>query len=299
VRPSIGILAPRQHPSAARPLWTLVLAAAATYAGGRFLAGAVAQALGVTSAAFDVPGELVAAVLVGATLAALAPRLAGKTLARTGALGLVLFVSVAAVMLEGSAFAPSLSPAAALPTGLALQLAVSLVTARVAVAVSPAPAEPQGAPKLSLVRVAWRVGAAASVYVIVYFLIGAVSYALVTGPYYAAHAGGLTRPEPSLVLVLAVIEGFLMALGTIPLARRLAGSGQARGLACGLVLWVLGGVVPLLQASGVPDVVRVASAVEILFQKVPLGIAAVRLFGPSQARPTELLPSRGLGDLVP
>jgi hypothetical protein len=122
--------------------------------------------------------------------------------------------------------------------------------------------------------------AAALVYVVAYFITGAINYLLVTGPYYAAHAGGLTRPEPSTVLAVAATEGFLLTLGAIPLARALTGSRRARALACGLALWILGAVVPLLQAASLPDVLRLASAVEIFFQKVPLGMAVVWLLAP-------------------
>jgi hypothetical protein len=56
---------------------------------------------------------------------------------------------------------------------------------------------------------------------------------------------------------------------------------RSRALACGLVLWALGGIVPLLQQASLPDVIRVASAAEIFVQKVPLGITVVALLAPA------------------
>lgn len=255
----------------------VMVAVAATYAAGRLLAGAVGQAIAPGSSGVELPSEVAAAVVVGATLGWLAPMVTGSSAARTGSLTVVLFASVAAVMLEGSAFAPSLSPIDRLPLELTLQLGVSLSTAAVAVALSsPTPGRPP-ASRPSILRLGWGVVASALVYVAAYFVTGAVNYALVTGPYYATHAGVLVTPPPSVVLAVAVIEGLALALGTVPLARRLAGPRWTRALVCGLTLWVLGGLVPLLQAASLPDVLRVASAIEILFQKWPLGIAVVWL----------------------
>lgn len=55
----------------------------------------------------------------------------------------------------------------------------------------------------------------------------------------------------------------------------------------GLLLWALGGLVPLLQERRLPDVVRIASTIEILFQKVSLGLAEVWLLRRSRRRAGE------------
>jgi hypothetical protein len=283
------------RPQAARrskPLtvWGVVVTVTLTSALGRLAASVGTAATTGSPWAFDPTAELVAAALVGASLTWLAPRVTGTLVRRATTLSALLFASVAAVMIEGSAFAPSLSPLDRLPIGLALQLGVSLVTASVAVVLrtcaTPAvPGPPRGLPS-SVIRVA----AGAAVYVVAYMATGAINYALVTGPYYATHAGGVTTPTLTVVLAVAVVEGLLLTVGAIPLARALTGSRWRRALACGLALWVLGGLVPLLQASSLPDVLRAASAVEIALQKVPLGVAVAWLFaaGPIAGRSTAL-----------
>ena len=275
---------PRAQAPAALPSWLPILVTAASYEAVRLLSRAAEQPLRPAGARSDPAGELVAAVIVGASLASLAPRLGGSARSRWVALTLLLFASVAAVMLEGSAFAPSLSPVSAIPLGLVEQLGVSLLTAGVAAALSPGSSGRSTIGRPSLDRFVPRVGATALVYVLAYLVSGAIAYSLVTGPYYAAHASGLERPDPSIVLAVALAEGVLMTLGALPLTGALRGPRWSRALACGLALWLLGGVIPLLQQSTLPDVVRLASAVEILFQKVPLGIALVWFLVPAEPR---------------
>lgn len=264
---------------AGRPGWTVMFAVAVTYGIGRLAAAAVTATMTGSVAAFDPAAEIAGAVVVGATLVWLTTHVGGTSLRRTATLGLLLFASVAAVMIEGTAYAPSLSPLDRLPSGLALQLGVSLLTAWVAVISGSRRAASRVPPRRRAIAAAASLLAAALVYVATYFVTGAVNFALVTGPYYAAHAGGLTTPPPPIVLAVAVGEGLLLTVGSIPFAAAVTGSPRGRAITCGIALWVLGGVVPLLQAASLPDVLRAASAVEIFFQKVPLGIAVVWLFG--------------------
>ncbi len=239
---------------------------------GRVAATATMQAVAGSSAAFDLPGEIGGALVTGVTLAWIARRARGTTWSRIAALALVAFVSVAAVMFEGSAFAPTLSPLGQLAAGLPLQLLICVAAAGVAVAGSQGTRAPAASSRSGLRRLMLGAGAAAVIYVVAYLVTGALNYLLVTGPYYETHAGGLVTPEPSVVLAVALGEGLMLALAAIPLARALPGSTRARAISVGLVLWLLGGVGPLLQAATLPDVLRIASAVEILFQKVPLGM---------------------------
>lgn len=271
----------RSKPTLGRATWLQIVVVATTYLAGRILAAAALRvAFGPSDAAFDPGGEAIASLLVGLALVATARLVTGAPRSRTAVLGLVAFGSVAAVMLEGAAFAPALSPIDRLPLGLLFQLGVTVTTAGAAVVVAPSP--PTVVPRYSSSAgtIARGVIGAVLVYVLAYFITGAVNFALVTGPYYAEHAGGLTTPAPSTVLALALAEGLLLVLAAIPMARALAGSRRTRAVACGLVLWVLGGLVPLLQASALADVLRAASAVEILLQKLPLGMAVVWLLAP-------------------
>jgi hypothetical protein len=259
--------------------------------GGTFLvvrlaANAIARLLDAQVAPPEVLGEAIGAIVAGATLAWLAGRLEGSRLQRGLALWTMAFASVAAVMIEGSAFAPALSPAERLPVALLLQVVVCAAVAGVAAVTSPdfddrataAHPAPRGIDAAEPRAFAVGIAAGALTYVIAYLVTGGLVYLLVTGPYYERHAGGLETPAPSIVLVVAALEGLLMAAAAVPVAKALPGPTSRRGLVAGLALWALGGLVPLLQVSALPDVIRVASAVEILLQKVPVGIVIARRF---------------------
>lgn len=260
----------------------------------RLLGGAAMSAL--TGARTPDPiAELAAGGIVAVTLGWLAPRLRGSAPTRVAIVGLVLFVNVVAVMIEGAAFAPESSPLGSLPLQLLPQGLVGLLVAGVAVALlrRDGPDASVAEPERGVGWWAVRLAATTSVYVVAYFVTGAITYVLVTGPYYKLHAGGLTTPALPVVLGLALLEGLLLTLGTIPLVRRLAGTRWARRLSAGLVLSILGGVVPLVQATNLPDVIRVASAIEILFQKLPLGVAIAAFLGPERDQVGRVRPGGG------
>ncbi len=260
------------------------VATALTYGIGRFAASVTVGAANGSGPSFDPTGEIAAAAVVGASLPWLTRRVTGSSAHQTATLAALLFASVAAVMIEGSVFAPTLSPTNVLLVGLVLQLAVSLASAWVAVLAAGKGASAMPGNGRELRSVGSRLAGAVLIYVVAYFVTGAINYVLVTGPYYQAHAGGLTTSTPAIVLGVALTEGLLLTVGAIPLATTFAGSGRARALATGAALWILGGLVPLLQEASLSDVIRVASAAEILFQKVPLGIAVAWLFAPTPVR---------------
>lgn len=268
----------------ARRFWIRAAGVSGVVLVGRIAAGSVLPAFAHAAQTLDLPGEVAGALISGVTLAWLAQRVQGSTWSRTSAIGLVAFISVAAVMIEGSAFAPLLSPPSRLAVTLPLQLLVYASAAGVAVMAVPTPQLAAASSVAGPRRLIAGAVAASAIYVGAYLVTGSLNYLLVTGPYYKSHAGGLTTPEPSVVIVVALAEGLMLALAAVPLARALPGSTRARALGCGIALWLLGGLVPLLQAATLPDVLRVASAVEILFQKVPLGVAVVWFCAPAAVR---------------
>lgn len=271
--------------AASLPAGSAAVVVALTYAIARLAASISLAAAAGSAPSFDPAGELAAAGLVGPGMAWLARRLGGSLRQRIAALVGLLFTSVAAVMIEGAVFAPALSPSRQLLFGLVLQLGVCVATAGVAVASEPSRAIALSRRDRSLPTLVVRIAGAGFVYVVAYFVTGALNYLLVTGPYYESHAGGLTTPEPANVLLVALAEGLLLTIGATPLAMTVTGSRWARALATGGALWVFGGLVPLLQETSLPDVIRVASAIEILFQKIPLGVAAVWLLAGSGLQP--------------
>ena len=227
--------------------------------------------------------ELLAGMLVGMTLGAVARVMAGSPRRRGIALATLIFLSTLAVMIEGAAFQPSVVPTELLPLEAILQLGVALATATVVAGLfRPArPAAPLAhAPHRTAWSWLWRYGASALTYVVLYFVVGAANYSLVTGPYYQAHTAGLVIPAPDLVLLVALLEGAIFPMALLPLMYALPLPTRSRALVAGTMLFVLGGLVPLVVSADLPIFLRASSAVEIFFQKFPAGVAAAALLGP-------------------
>jgi hypothetical protein len=229
--------------------------------------------------------EFGAGIVVGLLLGAVARVLGGTWRRRLVALTTLIFLSLLAVMIEGAAFAPELQPPAALPSAAVMQLAVAILTALAITslfAATPQSAKLPELPRRTRWSWLWRYGASAMSYVVLYFATGAVSYTLMTGPYYEAHVSGLVVPAPAVVLGVAVLEGALFPLAVLPLLYALPSSRRKRAIIAGAVLFVLGGLIPLLISSSMPIELRAASLAEILFQKFPAGVVTALLLGPRQ-----------------
>lgn len=227
--------------------------------------------------------SLLSGILVGATFAPVATQLAAPRLHRGVVWASVLFLNGLSLGIEGAFFAPTLSPMAAMPIAWgAYLLFQSLVVAGLIAwlfgqnAVLATPNPPRKRPWHSW---AWRFLVSAFSYLVFYFLFGAVNYALVTKPYYAAHVSGLAVPPPQTVLLAELVRAPLIVLSLIPLILLWSGKKRVLGVLCGLTLFVVGGVVPLLLNTDLPDVLRLASAIEIFFQNFLTGLVAVGLLG--------------------
>ena len=237
--------------------------------------------------------ELISGLVIAITLLPIARWLAPGTRWSVFVFTTLLSLSTLAVLIEGAAFQPTAVPIDSLPASALLQLGVAWLTARVLVSLTRRPESdgPPPWPRQTAWSWAWRYVACAVTYVVLYFVTGALNYLMVTGPYYASHAAGLVVPAPQVVLVVATIEGLLLPLAVVPLLRTLGGTPMRRAFVSGAALFVLGGVVPLLVASTLPVELRVASAVEILFQKLPVGVAAALMLVPAQLRTSPPVPA--------
>jgi hypothetical protein len=115
-------------------------------------------------------------------------------------------------------------------------------------------------------------------YHVFYFIFGGISYALITKPYYKTHAGGLAVPAVEVTLAAEVIRGALIALSVLPFLLTVCTDRKRRALQTGLMLFTIGGLVPLTMQVGVlPLVILAASVVEIFFQNFSTGAAVSRL----------------------
>jgi hypothetical protein len=101
---------------------------------------------------------------------------------------------------------------------------------------------------------------------------------LVTHPYYESHAGGLTLPPAATVFSYEPVRGLLIALSVLPLCLALRRDPRTVAIVAGGLLFVIGGVVPLLPQASLPPFVRVASLWEILGQNFVTGVACTYLF---------------------
>jgi len=119
----------------------------------------------------------------------------------------------------------------------------------------------------------WRFPASTLVYVLFYFVFGATNYVLVTKPYYETHAGGLAVPAWTVTLTAEIIRGALITLSILPFLLTKNADKKRLAVQSGLILFVVGGLIPLtLQVGVLPLFFLVTSAVEIFFQNFSTGV---------------------------
>jgi hypothetical protein len=217
-------------------------------------------------------------VVLGASIVAFATLIQGSAASRFAVWFALVFLNLAAVAVEGTLFAPAASPPSTLPANLLLLLATSAAVAGVAAGMPSA--QPDGAAPIRHGLSGWalRVLAAAAIYVVLYLVIGGVNYALVTRPYYEAHAGSLTVPAAQTILLYEPIRGILIALSVVPLTLALRVRTRFAALVAGTMLFLAGGLVPLLPETSLPAYLRVASLWEIFGQNFLTGAACAYLF---------------------
>ncbi len=260
------------------PAWRVVVVAA-VYMLTSMLAGLLLRrapepvSLGIT---------LLSGLLVGATLAPLAVRVAAPWSLRWAAWACLLFFNGLSLAVEGAFFGPSMSPMVSMPAAwTAYVLFQSLVTASV-VAWLFGRSEAQVAElprKRAWYSWLWRFVVSSFSYLLFYFIFGAVNYALVTKPYYAAHVRGLAVPPPQTVLLAELARAPMIVISIVPVILLWRGRKRVLAIWCGIALFVIGGVIPLLTNTALPDMLRIASAVEIFFQNFLTGLVAVGLLG--------------------
>jgi hypothetical protein len=128
-------------------------------------------------------------------------------------------------------------------------------------------------------------------YVLYYLVFGAITYRLFTNGYYP-DAPQIVARLGLWFWVIQIARGILMALAVLPLILTLRMNRMSAAIAVALLLWVAGGVAPLLMPNPymVPTL-RFIHMIEILTQNVPFGITAVLLLRPKQARNPATLPA--------
>jgi hypothetical protein len=127
---------------------------------------------------------------------------------------------------------------------------------------------------------AWRLYVSAASYVLFYWIYGALNYLLVTRPYYSAQQTTLQVPSAQVVLGAEAIRGPLLVLAVLPLVLTINLTRRRLALSSVAVLFIIGGVVPLLRQAGVlPTFLLIASGWEIFLQNVSLALVITWLLG--------------------
>ena len=267
-------------------LWRSAVVGVA-YIAAMMLVGMVMGMLGLIPAVADSGATslvwlLLAGSLLGLYLGPLAARTPATLRQHVLIWTAVIFFNMGAVILEGAFFAPELVPIP-LPV-LALQQVLAAFVAGTLIALLFARPGPAAGFRQTLRRRSWwawlwRFLLASLSYVLFYAGFGALNYNLVTGPYYASHAGGLTVPAPATVLAVELVRAPLLILSVAPIILAAHGARRRTLLMAGMTLFWVGGVVPLtLQFGSLPALLLLASAVEIFLQNFLTGVVAGWLF---------------------
>ena len=189
----------------------------------------------------------------------------------------IIFFNIASVVLEGSFFAPGLLPMAQVPQILFQNFLLAIISSILIIHLFSVTSEaiPQEQkPQRTFFSWTSRFLASAFSYLLFYFLFGALNYELFTKSYYQSH-GGLAVPELKTVMAAEAIRAVLVILSIIPLLTALNGSKKKLVFISGSVLFIIGGIVPLLMQVGtLPAALLISSGVEIFFQNFLTGAVA-------------------------
>ena len=257
------------------------------YALALIIGGVVASALGLSlPQAKDVMTKMIWSFAGGAIAGLCLGPIAGSILAaRTRHIiiwGSLLFLNLASVAIEGFFFVPEVV-GKALPGLLVQQFVASFATGwMITLLFAPTESAAPGTTVYpSLFSWLWRFPASALTYVFFYFVFGAANYVLVTKPYYETHAGGLAVPAMTVTLTAEIIRGTLITLSILPFLLTMGGNKTRLAILTGLILFAIGGLMPLtLQVGVLPLFLLAASAVEIFFQNFSTGFVLARLMSP-------------------
>jgi hypothetical protein len=194
----------------------------------------------------------------------------------------VIFFNLSSVAIEGALFAPKLVPVPVrvlfIQQLLASAVAAILITRLFSLSGQSA-LFMESLRRRPWTSWAWRFVVGSLSYLLFYYVFGTISYNLVTKPYYDSHTSGLTVPSGGLVLATESIRAPLMVLSAVLFVFSLEATKRRLALITGLMLFWIGGVVPLLlQVNALPLPFLLASGVEIFFQNFLTGVVTALLF---------------------
>jgi hypothetical protein len=128
-------------------------------------------------------------------------------------------------------------------------------------------------------------------YAFYYLVFGSIAYQFFTKQYYP-HAEELVARVGAWFWPIEIVRGVLMTLAVLPAIRTLRLSRWQTAIAVGVLIWVTGGLAPLVQPNiGMGPRQRFIHVIEILTQNGSLGITAGLLLRKKQARHASAVPS--------
>jgi hypothetical protein len=136
----------------------------------------------------------------------------------------------------------------------------------------------------------WMVLLSGFSYVVYYLIFGSITYTMFTRQYYPEGAD-LARSLGLLFWLIELARGILMTLVVVPVIYTLRMRRWPAAIAVGVLLWVVGGLAPLLVPNALMgSTQRFIHIVEILTQNAALGVTAVLLLRPARrsSNPSEL-----------
>jgi hypothetical protein len=127
-------------------------------------------------------------------------------------------------------------------------------------------------------------------YAFYYMVCGSIAYQFFTKQYYP-HAAEQVARVGAWFWPIEIVRGVLMTLAVLPAIRTLRLSRWQTAIAVGMMIWVTGGLAPLvLPNTGMVPRQRIAHVIEILTQNASLGITAGLLLRKRQVRHASITP---------
>lgn len=227
--------------------------------------------------------SFVGGIIVGLFLGPIASSMSLSRLRHVLVWSSAILFNLVSVAIEGYFFAPALI-GDSLPGLILQQIPAAFITGWVITVLftSRQTATSIIPPSRSFLSWSWRFAVSALSYLVFYFLFGALNFALVTGSYYETHTGGLGIPVLGIVLMAELIRSVLIILSILPFFLSVQMEKKRLILLSGLILFSVGGLVPLImQVNTLPFFLFAASAVEIFLQNVSTGAVMALLLGQS------------------
>lgn len=180
-----------------------------------------------------------------------------------------LFLNYVTQIMEALYFVPGIVSWEVLPTILLQQFVMAIIisTGVILLYKSKDSFKSKQIYSLSLKSWFYRILICITSYVVFYYLFGMINAFLFTEGYYISQIDGLSLPGAGTILILEIMRGMLIVISILPIILSLDLPVNKIILLSGLSLFVLGGLLPMLQQIGsLPIVLIISSSVEMFFQ---------------------------------